>query len=167
MLTRSFPGEDLLTASLQETQRLPKYSVEHRFREQAGLGVPLARMIRGNQFDRRQGEGHPMPERRLWDRHIVTNGQPGAEESVHGDRPERDDYAQGGEFFFSSRRRHTRSVSAFLLNRSSDLFLKASHSFRNRLLVICKNAYLFATMIMTSVSSPFSCCSGIVRLNLM
>src|SRR5205807_4105781 len=74
------------------------------------------------------------------------------------------------DFFFSSRRRHTRSVSAFLLNRSSDLimvvnkyafllitFLKASHSFRNRLLVICKNAYLFATMIMTSVSSPFSC----------
>src|SRR5699024_11290318 len=27
------------------------------------------------------------------------------------------------DFFFSSRRRHTRSVSAFLLNRSSDLFL--------------------------------------------
>src|SRR5207249_7984479 len=26
-------------------------------------------------------------------------------------------------FFFSSRRRHTRSVSAFLLNRSSDLLL--------------------------------------------
>src|SRR5690606_41039396 len=26
-----------------------------------------------------------------------------------------------GRFFFSSRRRHTRSVSAFLLNRSSDL----------------------------------------------
>src|SRR5437588_9073149 len=45
-------------------------------------------------------------------------------------------------------------------------FLKASHSFRNRLLVICKNAYLFATMIMTSVSSPFSCFSGIGRLNL-
>src|SRR5438874_13513135 len=42
-------------------------------------------------------------------------------------------------------------------------FLKASHSFRNRLLVICKNAYLFATMIMTSVSSPFSCCSEIGR----
>src|SRR5205823_1266050 len=45
-------------------------------------------------------------------------------------------------------------------------FLKASHSFRNRLLVICKNAYLFATMIMTSVSSPFSCCSGIVSLTI-
>src|SRR5437016_13311976 len=29
-------------------------------------------------------------------------------------------------FFFSSRRRHTRSVSAFLLNRSSDLFRKFS-----------------------------------------
>src|SRR5205085_3658460 len=28
-------------------------------------------------------------------------------------------------FFFSSRRRHTRSVSAFLLNRSSDLYLNA------------------------------------------
>src|SRR5207253_7738332 len=27
-----------------------------------------------------------------------------------------------GFFFFSSRRRHTRSVSAFLLNRSSDLY---------------------------------------------
>src|SRR5438270_6210342 len=29
-------------------------------------------------------------------------------------------------FFFSSRRRHTRSVSAFLLNRSSDLLLCSS-----------------------------------------
>src|SRR5688572_31467169 len=29
------------------------------------------------------------------------------------------------EFFFSSRRRHTRSVSAFLLNRSSDLSQEA------------------------------------------
>src|SRR5438552_12179687 len=39
-------------------------------------------------------------------------------------------------------------------------FFKASHSFRNRLLVICKNAYLFATMIMTSVSSPLDRKSG-------
>src|SRR5436190_2850089 len=31
--------------------------------------------------------------------------------------------ALAGIFFFSSRRRHTRSVSAFLLNRSSDLLL--------------------------------------------
>src|SRR5207237_4473097 len=30
-------------------------------------------------------------------------------------------------FFFSSRRRHTRSVSAFLLNRSSDLYQLFSH----------------------------------------
>src|SRR5207247_3637402 len=36
----------------------------------------------------------------------------------HCSRPER---ASLGSFFFSSRRRHTRSVSAFLLNRSSDL----------------------------------------------
>src|SRR5438128_9154228 len=35
-------------------------------------------------------------------------------------------------------------------------FLKASHSFRNRLLVICKNAYLFATMIMTRSEERFS-----------
>src|SRR5205814_1179150 len=54
-------------------------------------------MIRGNQFDRRQGDGHPMPEPRLWDRHIVTNGPPGSEESVHGDRTKQDDYAHGGE----------------------------------------------------------------------
>src|SRR5260221_470186 len=30
-------------------------------------------------------------------------------------------------------------------------FLKASHSFRNRLLVICKNAYLAATETITSI----------------
>src|SRR5438552_14223464 len=33
---------------------------------------------------------------------------------------------QRNVFFFSSRRRHTRSVSAFLLNRSSDLARKLS-----------------------------------------
>src|SRR5207245_11485179 len=46
-------------------------------------------------------------------------------------------------------------------------FLKAFHSFRNRLLVICKNAYLFATMIISSVSIPFCCCIGLVRLYLL
>src|SRR5205085_3343335 len=30
-------------------------------------------------------------------------------------------------FFFSSRRRHTRSVSAFLLNRSSDLYVSPAY----------------------------------------
>src|SRR5690349_4682726 len=34
-------------------------------------------------------------------------------------------------FFFSSRRRHTRSVSAFLLNRSSDLGIPAEPLFRS------------------------------------
>src|SRR5438105_11709616 len=34
-------------------------------------------------------------------------------------------------FFFSSRRRHTRSVSAFLLNRSSDLSLRRKRSSPN------------------------------------
>src|SRR5262245_66063917 len=40
-------------------------------------------------------------------------------------------------FFFSSRRRHTTSVSAFLLNRSSDLGIPAE-PLRNRLLVLEK-----------------------------
>src|SRR4051794_41194027 len=35
-------------------------------------------------------------------------------------------------FFFSSRRRHTRSVSAFLLNRSSDLGIPAEPLFRSK-----------------------------------
>src|SRR4051794_41425145 len=38
---------------------------------------------------------------------------------------------EGGVFFFSSRRRHTRSVSAFLLNRSSDLGIPAEPLFRS------------------------------------
>src|SRR5207253_4547319 len=33
-------------------------------------------------------------------------------------------------FFFSSRRRHTRSVSAFLLNRSSDLIMFIPSTFK-------------------------------------
>src|SRR5688572_31005230 len=37
-------------------------------------------------------------------------------------------------FFFSSRRRHTRSVSAFLLNRSSDLGIPAEPLFRSNAL---------------------------------
>src|SRR5438094_2269356 len=37
-------------------------------------------------------------------------------------------------FFVSSRRRHTRSVSAFLLNRSSDLFA----TFRHQLTILSK-----------------------------
>src|SRR5207245_5489954 len=36
-------------------------------------------------------------------------------------------------FFFSSRRRHTRSVSAFLLNRSSDLMLGFHKQMDNRI----------------------------------
>src|SRR5205823_6788485 len=40
---------------------------------------------------------------------------------------------RGSSFFFSSRRRHTRSVSAFLLNRSSDLYAVLSRiSLRGR-----------------------------------
>src|SRR5207249_5798359 len=35
-------------------------------------------------------------------------------------------------FFFSSRRRHTRSVSAFLLNRSSDLMVNITSSVNSR-----------------------------------
>src|SRR5205823_9741159 len=83
---------------------------------------------------------------------------PGCTEACHND-----------VFFFKQKTAYDigLGIPAEPLFRSLITFLKASHSFRNRLLVICKNAYLFATMIMTSVSSPFSCCSGIVRLNLM
>src|SRR5689334_24861884 len=45
-------------------------------------------------------------------------------------------------FFFSSRRRHTRSVSAFLLNRSSDLsisrWITASSSWKRFCLFVCR-----------------------------
>src|SRR5437764_10997173 len=41
----------------------------------------------------------------------------------------------GQVFFFSSRRRHTRSVSAFLLNRSSDLHNRRNASSRLLLLI--------------------------------
>src|SRR5437763_7626253 len=44
-------------------------------------------------------------------------------------------------FFFSSRRRHTRSVSAFLLNRSSDLSFggKTSYDADNRPLLVMRS----------------------------
>src|SRR5947208_7490403 len=46
-------------------------------------------------------------------------------------------------FFFSSRRRHTRSVSAFLLNRSSDLISsfggKTSYDADNRPLLVMRS----------------------------
>src|SRR5260370_18801318 len=38
-------------------------------------------------------------------------------------------------FFFSSRRRHTRSVSAFLLNRSSDLKVISRRNIRRRITI--------------------------------
>src|SRR5438309_6840675 len=44
-------------------------------------------------------------------------------------------------FFFSSRRRHTRSVSAFLLNRSSDLGKREQFSGFNRTLDAINNVF--------------------------
>src|SRR5207237_441903 len=90
-------GENPPTAFVQKPARPPKYLVEHRLREEAGLRVPLARMVGCNQFDRGQGDGRRMPQPRFRDRHIVTNRPPGPEEGVHRDRPEGDDHAQGGE----------------------------------------------------------------------
>src|SRR5439155_7217094 len=48
-------------------------------------------------------------------------GRPGARGAEIADRTGDRREMSIAEFFFSSRRRHTRSVSAFLLNRSSDL----------------------------------------------
>src|SRR5690606_39335630 len=45
-------------------------------------------------------------------------------------------------FFFSSRRRHTRSVSAFLLNRSSDLWIATDRSRARR----CVEACVYGTL---------------------
>src|SRR5438270_11688048 len=47
------------------------------------------------------------------------------------------------DFFFSSRRRHTISVSAFLLNRSSDLRIRMSRIFIPKLrLILILNSFL-------------------------
>src|SRR5205085_3914633 len=49
------------------------------------------------------------------------------------------DQRQCRYFFFSSRRRHTRSVSAFLLNRSSDLSRSSYFAtFRHQLTILSK-----------------------------
>src|SRR5690606_39377806 len=54
-------------------------------------------------------------------------------------RVARADADEGGAvFFFSSRRRHTRSVSAFLLNRSSDLRSSYFATFRHQLTILSK-----------------------------
>src|SRR5688572_31839861 len=49
-------------------------------------------------------------------------------------------------FFFSSRRRHTRSVSAFLLNRSSDLLtipLQQLNGLETLVIIMVANKYAF------------------------
>src|SRR5204863_4933409 len=55
------------------------------------------------------------------------------------DQPEAPAHLQVG-FFFSSRRRHTRSVSAFLLNRSSDLQLNGLETL---VIIMVANKYAF------------------------
>src|SRR5699024_11532427 len=54
-------------------------------------------------------------------------------------------------FFFSSRRRHTRSVSAFLLNRSSDLLTK-----RSAVGFLLRSLIMFQTFISRHNSNFFS-----------
>src|SRR5690348_17919914 len=55
-------------------------------------------------------------------------------------------------FFFSSRRRHTRSVSAFLLNRSSDLGLTK----RSAVGFLLRSLIMFQTFISRHNSNFFS-----------
>src|SRR5438093_4197389 len=65
-------------------------------------------------------------------------------------------------FFFSSRRRHTRSVSAFLLNRSSDLAVKilifAAEGLTKRSAVgfLLRSLIMFQTFISRHNSNFFS-----------
>src|SRR5438093_7434861 len=57
-------------------------------------------------------------------------------------------------FFFSSRRRHTRSVSAFLLNRSSDLKATSSTLYFDSLTVNAGNGgFLHCIQMDTSVNA--------------
>src|SRR5207249_6744980 len=65
------------------------------------------------------------------------------------DRP----WREPSPFFFSSRRRHTRSVSAFLLNRSSDLKL-SKYNVDDVALGVCKTGAEEAgvTEVRTSLS---------------
>src|SRR4051812_49913043 len=63
-------------------------------------------------------------------------------------------------FFFSSRRRHTRSVSAFLLTRSSDLHTKRQNLFQEldaviHLLMEAKHWGLRKSRNATSLNSRF------------
>src|SRR5438477_4347254 len=66
-------------------------------------------------------------------------------------------------FFFSSRRRHTRSVSAFLLNRSSDLanhFYRSAHKFEE----ICRHRLRRQNVGYSNFSQPLSHLSVCVLL---
>src|SRR5206468_5989985 len=83
-----------------------------------------------------------------------------------GKRKERD------LFFFSSRRRHTRSVSAFLLNRSSDLkksFTSFSHSTRNKTrdgLIRVRNIRALNGRFNTSITHAYSIVIGSKHITL-
>src|SRR5439155_2912579 len=60
-------------------------------------------------------------------------------------------------FFFSSRRRHTRSVSAFLLNRSSDLIFTAEGlTKRSAVGFLLRSLIMFQTFISRHNSNFFS-----------
>src|SRR5690554_7531753 len=68
-------------------------------------------------------------------------------------------------FLFSSRRRHTRSVSAFLLNRSSDL----SHSTRNKTrdgLIRVRNIRALNGRFNTSITHAYSIVIGSKHITL-
>src|SRR5262249_56159260 len=91
----------------------------------------------------------------------------------------------GVVFFFSSRRRHTRSVSAFLLNRSSDLirngrsaslqrtfkksFTSFSHSTRNKTrdgLIRVRNIRALNGRFNTSITHAYSIVIGSKHITL-
>src|SRR5437762_1095579 len=54
-------------------------------------------------------------------------------------------------FFFSSRRRHTRSVSAFLLNRSSDLAIRLLLSNRYKLITNVRSSLMAVNIHITII----------------
>src|SRR5207249_8522101 len=75
---------------------------------------------------------------------VVRSASAGEEQREQRWEVEQAEHAQVF-FFFSSRRRHTRSVSAFLLNRSSDLCLSTEGVYCSRCVYYGKHQSFQAT----------------------
>lgn len=76
--------------SVKETPSRKEHLVEHRLRQQSGLRVPLARVVRGEHGDGREGPHARVTE--LWLRHgqFASGRPPGSQERIHGNGAQHD-----------------------------------------------------------------------------